>query len=180
VAADVAPGRGVTISIFLPRHLAPEEPAEEPEPPAAGARMGGSETVLLAEDEESVRKLVCRVLQAQGYRVLAAASGPEALELAAKHDGPIPLLLTDVVMPGMSGPVLAETITASRPDVRVLFMSGYADDHLPALGLDTDLILKPFAPAELLRRTRAALDDAAGPTPASVANPRIHRVSQAT
>jgi CheY-like chemotaxis protein len=120
LAVEAEPGRGTVFSIFLPRHHASLDAAPQPAP--AGA--GGAETVLLAEDEDSVRQLVRRVLQAQGYHVLAAASGAEALRLADEHDGPIPLLLTDVMMSGMSGPELAGTITARRAELRVLFMSG--------------------------------------------------------
>lgn len=119
--------------------------------------------VLLVEDQPSVRALVRRVLEARGHRVLEAAGGPEALQLAAAHAGPIDLLLTDVVMPQMNGLELAQRLTAVRTGLCVLFMSGYAEEEIASRGrLDPPmhLIEKPFEPAELARRVREVLNAA--------------------
>ena len=122
---------------------------------------GGSETILVVEDEEGVRRLAERILGQHGYRVLAMPTPHDALESASRHDGPIHLLLTDVVLPEMSGKSLAERLIASRAALRVLYMSGYADDaivHHGVLEPDTPFIQKPFAPAALLRKIRELLD----------------------
>jgi len=121
----------------------------------------GSETVLLAEDEALVRQMARRVLEQAGYTVLAAAGGAEALELAQGHTGPIHLLLTDVVMPEMGGRELARRMAEVRPDVRVLYMTGYSDEAIARHGvLDSggSLLQKPFTPAALAREVRAVLD----------------------
>ncbi len=152
------PGRGTTMKVYLPRL---EGQAQEPRPKAADAVLaGGSETILLVEDEASVRALVRRILERFGYSVLAAGSGAEALEIAGRQSKPIDLLVTDLIMPGMAGPDLAAKLTASRPEMRVLFMSGYTDDAvirdglLPEKGL---FLQKPFTPDGLARKVREAL-----------------------
>ncbi|HEU4628462.1 MAG TPA: ATP-binding protein [Gemmatimonadaceae bacterium] len=162
VALDSAVGRGTTVTILLPPAREPaaeaDEPAPGPTPPA-----GGSETVLLVEDQPPVRQVAQRLLERQGYTVLPAASGDDALALVQRHDGPIHLLLTDVVMPRMSGRVLAERLRERRAGVRVLFMSGYATDVLDADGLlqaGAQLLPKPFTPESLGRAVRAALGGA--------------------
>jgi CheY-like chemotaxis protein len=129
--------------------------------PARVALPRGSETVLLAEDEDEVRALTRESLRMSGYTVLEARHGAEALEVAARHPGPIPLLLTDVVMPQMGGGELAEALARLRPDTRVLYMSGYTNDNIvhqrvAAAGLA--LIEKPFTPADLARKVREVLD----------------------
>ncbi|MFN8644288.1 MAG: response regulator [Candidatus Binatia bacterium] len=151
-------GRGTTFKIFLPwvdepvetsRHRVVEQPAH------------GWETILLAEDEAAVRELVCRVLAAHGYRVLPAADGREALQLAERCDGPIHLLLTDVVMPGMSGSQLAERLAAVHPETRVIYMSGYAEDAVTrhgALTLGLAFLPKPCSTDLLVRKVREILD----------------------
>jgi PAS domain S-box-containing protein len=147
-------GQGTTIEIYLPRaepgDAGPAPAAEEPRP---AARVRGG-TVLLVEDEDSVRRFAGRVLRRAGYTVLDARDGTEALRIASVHGGAIPLLLTDVVMPGMSGRELADRFIALHPSGRVLFMSGYTDDaimqhRLPNAG--STLLEKPFDPATLLR-----------------------------
>jgi CheY-like chemotaxis protein len=154
------PGRGTTFRIHLPRIEAELEPAPPAlRRPAAGSR--GDETILLVEDQESLRKLVTRVLENAGYTVLAAADGPTALAAAEHHGGPIQLLLTDVVMPQMSGPELVERLRRERPELRALLMSGYTEDavlrdgELPAA---TGFLGKPFTSANLAATVRAALD----------------------
>jgi signal transduction histidine kinase/ActR/RegA family two-component response regulator len=157
-------GAGSTFRVYLPRRADPRTvPASE-----TGVRSlpdQGHETILLAEDEESVRRLTATVLEQYGYRVIEARDGAAALDAAAAHDGPIDLLLTDVIMPGLNGRELADRFATVNPETRVLFMSGYAGEALSAQGvLDSSVafLAKPFLPAELARRVRAVLDD---PTP---------------
>jgi CheY-like chemotaxis protein len=152
---------GSTFSIYLPRAEGPSD-AEEDGSGMAEA-PGGAGTVLVVEDEEAVRTLASRVLRAKGYRVLEAASADLALAILGGSHEPIDLLLTDVVMPGMSGPTLAQRLVDRHPSLRVLYMSGYAEEaierqgSLPAGG---DLLEKPFTADQLARRVRAAI---AGP-----------------
>ncbi|HUR54752.1 MAG TPA: response regulator [Gemmataceae bacterium] len=130
---------------------------------SAGALASGSETILIVEDELAVRRVARLALQRQGYTVLEAAGGADAERVAAGHPGQIHLLLTDVVMPGMGGPVLAEKLRASRPKLRVLYMSGYLDDEIVRHGVPAAteaLIPKPFSPDSLARKVRAMLDEA--------------------
>jgi two-component system cell cycle sensor histidine kinase/response regulator CckA len=161
IFVDSVPGRGTTFRIYLPAVGAPEAPQATPSAPAA---LGGTETVLLVEDEEMVRDMTREMLELSGYRVLEAPNGAAAVEAARLHDGPIHLMLTDVVMPGMSGSELALRITAARPETKVLFASGYAADatvHRGA-GLEPGLafIAKPFSPEDLARKVREVLDRA--------------------
>jgi PAS domain S-box-containing protein len=158
------PGQGTTFKIYLPRVEAPA--AVDAARPAAGVATG-SETVLLVEDEEGVRRIAARILRSAGYQVLSAASGPEALAIVETHAGALDLLLTDVVMPRMSGRELADRLVALRPGLRVLFASGYTDEaivHHGVLDPGTHFIGKPFSAAELTRKVREVLD--AGPAPA--------------
>jgi two-component system, cell cycle sensor histidine kinase and response regulator CckA len=152
--------RGTTFKIYLPR--TGEDTAEDQAAEERAPVPGGSETILLAEDEEPVRKIAARILRDLGYTVLETSSGAEALELATKHDDPIHLLLTDMVMPGMSGTELAGLFTNALPGAKVLFASGYANGH--ALGGDllttgSAFVQKPFTKAALARKIRAVLDD---------------------
>jgi DNA-binding NtrC family response regulator len=117
----------------------------------------GSETVLVVEDEDALRAVTARILTRAGYQVLTAENGPAALAVTRSHLGPIDLLLTDVIMPGMLGPDLAHAVQAERPDVRVLCMSGYAHTALAGEG-DMPLLDKPFAGEDLLARVREVLD----------------------
>jgi two-component system, cell cycle sensor histidine kinase and response regulator CckA len=126
------------------------------------------ETVLVAEDEEGVRQLAIESLERRGYRVLSAASGEQALAIAGNYDGTIHLLLTDVVMPGMKGPELAERMRAMRPGIRVLLMSGYAADVVTPNDLrQAALLSKPFAPSALLAAVRDSLKVPLSSSPAS-------------
>src|SRR5437879_4774374 len=143
-------GRGTTVKVYLPRVPgAAEPPLPEPEPPAL---RGGHETVLLVEDAAPVRTLARRSLEACGYQVIDAADGPKALELSARHSGEIAVLVTDVVMPGMSGRELAERLAPTRPAMKVLYTSGYTDDAMVRQGVlnaGVAFLQKPFVPDSL-------------------------------
>ena len=144
------PGLGTTITVLLP--AAGQDIAAEP-PPEQEPAAGAGETVLIIEDEPAMREVTRRMLSRAGYHVITAASGPEAIEIAASHTGDIDMLLTDVVMPRMLGKEAAEQIRALRPGVRVLFMSGYAQGVLDSQGVveaGINLIQKPFSKAQLL------------------------------
>ena len=121
----------------------------------------GEETILVVEDNEEVRKLAMRVLQRQGYEVLGALEGMEAFLLCEEREGPIDLLVTDVVMPKMSGRELAERIASIRPEIKVLYMSGYTDNaivHHGILSEGINYIQKPFTVESLIRKVREVLD----------------------
>jgi two-component system cell cycle sensor histidine kinase/response regulator CckA len=151
-------GRGSTFKLYFPRS---DEPMAARAAPVRIETLRGTETILLVEDEEQLRTVATTVLVRNGYRVLPAARPEEALALAAAHDGPIALLLTDVVMPGMSGRDLARRVTASLPSLRVLYMSGYTDDaivHHGVLDPGVSLLQKPITPDALLRRVREIID----------------------
>ncbi|MFB3815664.1 MAG: PAS domain S-box protein [Terriglobales bacterium] len=155
------PGRGTTFKIYFPATQAFARPhvAQRPEPV-----LCGSETILLVEDEEGLRELLARVLRDKGYKVLAASNGPEALRLVQEHDSHIELLLTDVVMPDMRGQQLAAELISSKPDLAVIYMSGYTDNaltHAGSLPPGTTFLQKPFTPEVVLRRVREVLDEAA-------------------
>jgi CheY-like chemotaxis protein len=157
------PGRGTTFKVYLPRMW--ERAAEREEERAARAPRvgGGTETVLLVEDEDVVRTLVREMLEADGYTVLAAPRGVRALEVARSHAGPIDVLMTDVVMPGISGQQLAEQLLAERPSTRVVFTSGYTEDAIAGHGVllpGTAFLEKPFSASDLARTLRGLLDDA--------------------
>ncbi len=152
-------GRGTTFKIYLPRAV---EEVEREEPPAAVAHApGGTETILLVEDEETVREVVRRILEERGYTVLVAARPDEAEQIFAAHAEEIDLLLADVVMPGRRGPELYRQLLRKRPRLRALFMSGYADHGIVENGLlrqARHFIQKPFNAAELAQKVRQALD----------------------
>jgi CheY-like chemotaxis protein len=154
------PGHGTTFKVYLPRAAAgPAETVEGQVVSAAPPR--GTETVLVVEDAPAVRALASRVLAGAGYAVLTAADSAEAEAIAAAHPGTIHLLLTDVVMPGFSGRELAERIGATRPEIAVLYMSGYTDDaivHHGVLEQGVPYLEKPFSPDQLARKVRLVLD----------------------
>jgi CheY-like chemotaxis protein len=132
----------------------PQTPADAPE--------AGSETILLVEDETVVRQLVAEILETNGYTVLQAADGPSALELLRRHPGQVELLLTDVVMPGMSGPEVAQAVLAMRPGTQVLYTSGYTDSQIGHHGVlepGIAFLQKPFSSDDLTRKVRAVLDE---------------------
>ena len=152
-------GRGATFRVRLPALDVPD--ASEPGLP--GTSPKGSECVLLVEDEEGVRRLARLALEMQGYRVLAAASASEALAMAGSHDGSIDLLVTDVVMPGAGGRQLADELRRHRPDLRVLYMSGYTDDAIVRHGVEANIdafLQKPFTPLSIARKVREVIDAA--------------------
>jgi two-component system cell cycle sensor histidine kinase/response regulator CckA len=152
------PGRGTTFKIYLPRVA---HASIEALPDRAIPLPGGTETILLVEDQAEVLAVANACLSRHGYKVLVATGGDEALRLAAHYDGPIHLLLTDVVMPAMSGADVSRALVLSRPGVRVLFASGYTDSVIVRHGVlepDVDFIEKPFTPERLLTRIRAVLD----------------------
>jgi DNA-binding NtrC family response regulator len=161
------PGQGTSIELLLPRAdvaaAAPlTPPAGEQRPAAANA------TILVAEDEPGVLQLAVETLQRRGYRVLPAPNGEDALKLAAGFDGTIHLLVTDVVMPGMKGPELADRMRALRPGIRVLMMSGYATDVVTPGDLkEAPLLQKPFSPGALTKAVAAILDVPLSSAPAS-------------
>jgi CheY-like chemotaxis protein len=159
IEVDSEPGRGTAIKIYLPRVAGAPETVERGL--TAGLPLKGTETILLVEDEEAVRELARDILQRHGYTVLEAGNGGEALLACERHQGPIPFLLTDVVMPQMSGPQLAERLLPLHPEMKVLYMSGYTDDAVIRHGvMDAGIafIQKPFTPATLTRAVREMLD----------------------
>ena len=163
IEVESAPGLGSSFRILLP---AAEAPAAEMQAPRNEAPARGSETVLLVEDEAVVRHLVAEILTANGYSVVQAADGPSALELLRRHTERVDLLLTDVVMPGMSGPEVANAVSAMRPGTRVLYISGYTDSaigHHGVLEPGMAFLQKPFSTADLTGKVRAVLDEAAAP-----------------
>jgi signal transduction histidine kinase len=152
------PGHGTTFKVYLPRANAPVRPSEAP---AEIDLPHGEETILVVEDEEQVRRLTSQILRRHGYIVLEAANGHAAIERCDQHDDPITLLITDVVMPGMSGPHLAATLVARDPDMKVLFTSGYADAAVVEHGLadrSVAFLQKPFTQSDLTRKVRDVLD----------------------
>ena len=157
ILVDTAPGRGTSITVRLPRREGTPLPAAPtPEP---GPR--GQETILVVEDDPQVRRVTARALRDLGYGVVEAVDGPDAIRLAAEHAGAVDLLLTDVVMPGMSGRELAVTLATRYPRLRVLFASGYTDDMVLRHGIqgqDLDFLQKPFSVEGLARKVRDVLD----------------------
>ncbi|MBI2678389.1 MAG: PAS domain S-box protein [Candidatus Koribacter versatilis] len=153
-------GVGTTFKVYLPRVDAPAEAVPGRAVPVAH-REGGTETVLVVEDEAGVRALVRKFLERSGYRVLEAASGDQALAMAEKERGKIHLLLTDVVLPRMSGSELSKRLVQARPEMRVLYMSGYTDDaivHHGVLSAGAAFVQKPFTADSLARKIREILD----------------------
>jgi PAS domain S-box-containing protein len=158
IEVDSKPGKGTTFRIYLPRVEEHDELLSEPK---LAAKLNGSETVLLVEDEESVRKLAGEVLRMNGYNVLEAASAYEAIATCKQHPGPIHLMVTDVVMPGLGGRTIANHMARLRPETKVLYISGYPDDFATRHGVmasNLSFLKKPFTPVSLLSKVREVLD----------------------
>jgi CheY-like chemotaxis protein len=162
------PGRGSTFKVYLP--VTGADAASSAPPAPAPWRAGRGESVLLVEDDEGVRRMIRRALEEGGYRVLEAANGLAALELVTSTSGRIGLVLTDVVMPGMSGRDLADRVAELRPGTPVLFTSGYTDGEIVRRGLlhpEAAFIQKPFGPDAIVRIVRERLEDASLPSASS-------------
>jgi PAS domain S-box-containing protein len=162
VFVESEPGKGTTFKIYLPR----VDEAVEPTPPprAFAETTQGSETVLLVEDDSVLRELIQAGLGAGGYKVLVAANGADALQVSAQHPGSIEALITDVIMPQMSGPELVRSLAPLRPGIKVLYISGYTDDklrHTPISDPDVALIEKPFQLVDLTRKLQEILSRSA-------------------
>ena len=159
VTVSSQPGQGAAFGIYLPR--ASELPERRIPAQPGAASSTGTETILLVEDEAVVRDLVCEILRESGYVVLSANSGADAMETTAEHIKPIDLLITDVVMPEMSGPELANILRRARGEMRVLYMSGYTDDAVlvrQGLPENSAFIRKPYTPQQFLQKVRETLD----------------------
>jgi len=159
------PGHGAVFKVYLPR-VDQVAGAARRETAAAPAELRGIETILLVEDEDLVRRFVSRLLRHGGYQVLEACGGEPALSLCRSHPGPIHLLLTDAIMPGLTGPQVAELAVALRPDLKVLFMSGYTEQSFDRQGLlpaGAPFLPKPFSAADLAGKLREILEPAAIP-----------------
>jgi CheY-like chemotaxis protein len=150
------PGLGTTVKVFLPRHDVMLEGLGE-----VPTTLRGDETILVVEDEDGVRELMWKILTQNGHTVLEARHGRDALTVAASHPHPIHLLLTDVVMPEMGASELADQLRTERPDIKVLFVSGYSNDEVVRRGIsreDLPFIQKPFTADGLMRKVREVLD----------------------
>jgi two-component system, cell cycle sensor histidine kinase and response regulator CckA len=159
IDVDSAPGRGAVFRVYLPR-VEPRPGVQQPRAAALKVQQG-SETVLLVEDDDEVRAAVCESLQGRGYTVLHARHGTEAVRIGRRHAGPIHLLVTDVVMSRMTGPQLARRLFRWRPEIKVLYVSGYTSEALAPRDLrppGTAFLQKPFTPEALARHVRAMLD----------------------
>ncbi len=168
------PGQGTTFKIYLPRleagALAPREPQ------ASDSSLQGRETILLVEDDQLVRQIARRILQSHGYTVLEARNGNEALQILKQQRGPIDLMLTDLVMPGLNGRELASRLTSRYPEMKVLFMSGYADNGVMdknMAGPGLVYIQKPFEAHALARKVRELLDSSSLHGPPAVTPPKL-------
>jgi len=153
-------GLGTTVTIYLPRVADGDRPDKAAA--AADEDHTGDETILVVEDEPAVRGMVRRFLEQRGYRVLEAPNGRDALRVAATHKAPIDLMVTDVVMPQMSGRELAFQLASSRPDMKVMYMSGHTADSIRQHGVLDDglpFLQKPFTPLQLAAKIRKVLDD---------------------
>jgi signal transduction histidine kinase/DNA-binding LacI/PurR family transcriptional regulator len=159
IAVYSAPARGATFEIYLPQSA--QRTGETTETALAPSSLRGSETILLVEDEPAVRRASRRFLEEHGYNVLEAVDGGDALRLCERHEGPLHLVITDVVMPGMSGRELGERVARIRPETPVLYVSGYVDTALVRAGLPetaVPLLQKPFSAESLARKVRELLD----------------------
>jgi two-component system, cell cycle sensor histidine kinase and response regulator CckA len=153
---------GTSIEILFPRAHGEDAVLDSTSAALCAAAYGGSETLLLVEDEPMVLELAARTLSSRGYRILSASDGEEALLLAAEYAGPIDMLVTDVIMPRLNGSEVAERLLEQRPEMTILFTSGYTDDAIAQHGVlddDVNFLQKPYRPDELARRVRTLLDE---------------------
>jgi CheY-like chemotaxis protein len=162
IAVDSEFGKGTAFRIYFPRV---EQPLEaEASPIQTGPLPRGTETLLVVEDDPSVRHLACAVLRALGYKVLSASNGQDGLRVAREHQGsPIRLVLTDVIMPRMGGPVMAERLKTTCPSLKILFTSGYPDDAIAPYGVldaGVEFLPKPYTRTTLACKVRRLLDSA--------------------
>jgi PAS domain S-box-containing protein len=168
VLVESAPGQGTTFIIYLPRWEGQEQPAVIAGSAGAGRLPRGSESVLLVDDNDSIRSAVTAVLVICGYRVLQAANGQEGLEVSRGHTGGIDLVITDVVMPQMGGPELVKQLVANRPGIKVIYMSGYSEEAAALqsnLTLNSAYLPKPASMQTLLQKIRELLDGETGKQP---------------
>lgn len=161
IEVDSVPGEGTTFRVYLPIVEHPLRPRKAPKLSSPGTN--GSETVLLAEDQASIRNVLCEFLESKGYKMLEAQNGSQALDIAEHYPGSIDVLVTDVIMPQVRGLELAKRVTERHPDICVIFMSGYSEDALLENRFlsqkNTILIQKPFDPEDLAQKIRESLDD---------------------
>jgi CheY-like chemotaxis protein len=154
------PGKGTTFKVYFPKVA--EDVTAGKERAKVSDEISGSETVLIVEDNDALRKLAKNVLRKYGYEILEAENGEKALNVSETHEGPIHLLLTDVVMPAMSGTDLSEKLQSIRPETRVIYMSGYTADAIVRNGIlrqDINFIEKPFSLENLAKKVRQVLDN---------------------
>lgn len=159
IRVESRPGRGTKFGVFLP--TTDKTPPADTEKPAVAHEAGQGKAVLVVEDEESVRKMACAILQRGGYAVLDTGDVDKAVELCSSHGGPLDVLLTDVTMPKVNGPKLAERLHVLRPSMKIVYMSGYTGDALdgiPAAIKGVPLLEKPFTPEQLLSKITEALN----------------------
>ena len=163
ITVNSIPDQGTQFKVYLPV-VSDTAAVWRPDAGDKGSEvMRGSETILLVEDEHTVRKFLLRVLQSIGYNVIEAQDGRQALEFALNYSEPIHLLLTDLMMPNMGGKELSEKLSVPRPDIKIMFMSGYAEEGSPYtwnLREGLDFLQKPFSPSVLVQKVRAVLDTA--------------------
>ncbi|MGH3034101.1 MAG: PAS domain S-box protein, partial [Gaiellaceae bacterium] len=180
ITVESTPGGGTTFALYLP---VTQEPTELGPAPSENGSPRGAETVLLVEDEDVVRDLVCEILRLQGYAVLPARGGEEALEICGRHEGSIQVLLTDLVMPDMSGRDLAERVSSLRPDAKVIYMSGYTNDAIVHHGVrdaEVAFLQKPFTSDELAHKLREVLEGTPGNGAGREGSGQAGRVSSRT
>jgi two-component system cell cycle sensor histidine kinase/response regulator CckA len=168
IGLESALGKGTSFQIHLPRHAG--QPAADEQKPDTPSNLRGTETILLVEDSEPLRKLAKNFLESSGFRVLSAESGEDALVVAGRFGKAFDLLLTDVVMPGINGRVLAESLLTRQPGMKVLYMSGYTDSFIAGHGVldpGIHLLHKPFIEEVLIRKVREVLDEGKKTAPTS-------------
>jgi DNA-binding NtrC family response regulator len=179
VWVDSEPGKGAAFQVFLPRvaQIADSHAVR----PYLDEDLRGSETILLVEDAEPLRKLAASFLRSHGFKVLSAPDAEEALKIAGAHAGAIQLLVTDVVMPGQNGRVLAERLVAGYPGIKVLYISGYTDSFISGHGIldpESNLLNKPFTEEALIHKVREVLDSdnrGRGTADSVTANSPVHQ-----